>query len=306
MSNPSQWYSKLKRICSFDQNKYEPIICDEIQNLSDQEQAERIAEFFAAPRQEYDALRSCDILVEEIDEQDFPHFSQSKVAEKLKEINTKKSVPDGDIPPKMLKEFSKEIANPLADIINSSIKQGIWPSKWKSELVTPIAKVVPTKLLKNLRSISGLVSFNKIQEKLIADLIISDMKSKMDPSQYGNQQGISTQHYLVNMINKILSDTDTTEVTAVLATFVDWKDAFPNQCPKLGVEAFQKCGVRNSLIPILINYLQDRSITIKWHGKKSQPQATPGGGPQGGHLGNLEYLAQSNQSSDCVKDDSRY
>ena len=128
----------------------------------------------------------------------------------------------------------------------------------------------------------------------------------MDPSQYGNQQGISTQHYLVNMINKILSDTDTPEVTAVLATFVDWKDAFPNQCPKLGIEAFQKCGVRNSLIPILINYLQDRSITIKWHGKKSKSQPTPGGGPQGGYLGNLEYLAQSNQSADCVKDDSRY
>ena len=67
VSNPSQWYSKLKRLCSFDQNKYEPIICDEIQNLPDQEQAEQIAEFFAAPRQEYDALRSCNIIVEEIE-----------------------------------------------------------------------------------------------------------------------------------------------------------------------------------------------------------------------------------------------
>ena len=82
------------------------------------------------------------------------------------------------------------------------------------------------------------------------------MKSKMDPSQCGNQRGISIQHYLINMINKVLSDLDKKEVTAVLATFIDWKDAFPNQCPKLGIEAFQKCGVRNSLIPILKNYLQ--------------------------------------------------
>ena len=67
----------------------------------------------------------------------------------------------------------------------------------------------------------------------------------MDPSQYGNQRGISIQHYLINMINKVLSNLDTKEVTAVLATFIDWKDAFPNQCPKHGIESFQKCGVRN-------------------------------------------------------------
>ena len=68
MSNSSQWYSKLQRICSFEQNKYELIIWDEIQNLPDQEQAEKNAEFFAAPSQEYDALRSYDRKVEEINE----------------------------------------------------------------------------------------------------------------------------------------------------------------------------------------------------------------------------------------------
>ena len=162
---------------------------------SNKEQADKIAEFFAAPRQAYDALRSCDIKVEEINEKDYPQFSHLEVAAKLKEIKTKTAVPDGDIHPKVLKEFATEIAVPLSDIINSSIKEGVWPSIWKNELVTPIAKVVPTNELKNLRSISGLVTFNKIQEKLIPELIISDMKSKMDPSQYGNQRGISIQHY---------------------------------------------------------------------------------------------------------------
>ena len=103
LSNPSQWYSKLKRICSFDQERYEPIVCEEIEDLSDQEQAEKIAVFFAAPRKAYDALLSCDIQVDEIEEKDFPHFSHLEVAEKLKEINTRKAVPNGDIPPKIIK-----------------------------------------------------------------------------------------------------------------------------------------------------------------------------------------------------------
>ena len=122
-------------------------------------------------------------------------------------------------------------AKPLADIINSAIKTGIWPQQWKTELVTPVPKVFPPKLLKNLRSISGLMAFNKIMEKLLSEIIISDMKDKFDPSQYCNQHGLSIQHYLINIINKILKDTDKGP-NAVLATFVDWKDAFPNQCPK--------------------------------------------------------------------------
>ena len=110
------------------------------------------------------------------------------------------------------------------------------------------------------------------------------------------------------MIDKILTDTNSkiTEITAVLATLIDWKDAFPTRCPKLGIEAFIECGVRPSLIPLLINYLQGRTMIVKWHNKTSKEKALPGGGPQGGTLGLLEYLAQSNKSANCVRPDSRF
>ena len=110
------------------------------------------------------------------------------------------------------------------------------------------------------------------------------------------------------MINKILTDahSNSTEVTAVLATLIDWKDAFPNQCPKLGIDAFIQCGVRPSLIPLLISYFQDRTMVVKWHGKISKEKEVPGGGPQGGYFGILEYLSQSNSSANCVDKESRY
>ena len=46
---------------------------------------------------------------------------------KLKAINPKKAVPEGDIPPKILKTFFAQITTPLTDIINSSVSQGVWP-----------------------------------------------------------------------------------------------------------------------------------------------------------------------------------
>ena len=139
-------------------------------------------------------------------------------------------------------------------------------------------------------------------------MLISDMKEKMDVSQYGNEKGMSIQHYLINMIQKILTDAhcNRKEVTAVLATLIDWKDAFPRQDPKLGIDAFIKCGVRSSLIPLLISYFQGRSMVVKWHKKFSKEIYITGGGPQGGYFGILGYKAQSNESANCVEPESRF
>ena len=99
-------------------------------------------------------------------------------------------------------------------------------------------------------------------EKLLSEMMIVDMKPKFDSAQYGNQKGISIQHYLIDMIHRILTVVDensSKEKFAVIANLIDWDNAFPRQCPKLGIESFIRNGVRPSLIPVLINYFQDNN-----------------------------------------------
>ena len=60
---PRQWYSALKRLASFDQQKYEQPIVDDLRDLSDSEQAEKIAKHFAAVQNEYDSLKTEDISI---------------------------------------------------------------------------------------------------------------------------------------------------------------------------------------------------------------------------------------------------
>ena len=154
-----------------------------------------------------------------------------------------------------------------------------------------------------MRNISGLLNFDKVMEKMISEVMISDMKLKTDPSQFGNERGTSIQHYLIKMIHRILTVLDNNsrrETFAVIANLIDWNSAFPRQCPKLGVESFIENGVRPSLIPLLINYFQDRQMSVTWHGCQSAPRKINGGGPQGATLGILEYLSQSNNSADCL------
>ena len=71
-------------------------------------------------------------------------------------------------------------------IINNAISNGIWPDILKTEIVTRIPKVNEPKEIDNLRNISGLISFNKVMEKLICKLVIEDLKGNMDSSQFGN------------------------------------------------------------------------------------------------------------------------
>ena len=307
-SAPGQWYSKLKRICSYSELKSESIQIDQIKHLTPKEQAEALSEFFAKTRQEYNSLNKEDIIIPSFNEEDVPVFTKTQIESELKRVKTNKSVPPKDIPPKIVKMFAQQLSGPLCDIINTSVKSGVWPEIWKRETVTPVAKNLPPKNLKDMRDITTLCTFNKTEEKLISELILSDIEHKLDTSQYANQAGVSLQHYLINMIHKILQDTEnnSTEATAVIATMIDWKQAFPRQDPKLGIEAFIKCGVRPSLIPVLISYLQGRSQVVKWQGETSSPRQVPGGGPQGAYFGILEYLAQSNENANCVEQESRF
>ena len=85
-------------------------------------------------------------------------------------------------------------------------------------------------MIASLRNISGLLTFNKVAEKMIAELMIADIMKNLDISQYANQKGLSLQHYLIKMINKILADTDNSskgEVNAVIATLIRLEGSLP-------------------------------------------------------------------------------
>ena len=310
ISNPSQWYSKLKRMSSHDQAKSEAPEVMSFLGVSDHSQAEQIADQFSEISNLYEPLRSDDIKLEGITNgKPCPLMEPYQVHQKIKKMKSNSATVIGDIPIKVIKLFGYELSFPLSNIYKRGAKYGEYPDVWKMEIVTPAPKVYPPQTPKDLRKISGTLNFSKIYEKFLAEAMISDMKPTSDPSQYGNEKGIGTQHYLIKMLDRILTCLDTNnnkEAYAVIAELIDRNQAFDRQCPKLGIEAFISSGVRKSLLPILINYFQDRKMKVKWHDKLSSVRCMPGGGPQGCHMGQLEYSAQSNDSGSCVDTQDRF
>ena len=189
------------------------------------------------------------------------------------------------------------------------LQEGTYPEIYKHEYVTPAPKVLPTEKIKDLRKISGFLNSAKVLDKLIAQYLISDMSPSRDLSQYGNEKQLSIQHYLIKMMHKILTAVDTNtqnEAYAVILNMIDWSQAFDRQDHSLGIKSFIDNGVRDSLIPILINYFQHRQMKVKWNGKFSSTKQMNGGGAQGGLPGIIEYLSQTNDCADFVKSDEKY
>ena len=210
---------------------------------------------------------------------------------------------------RLISQFSSEICRPLSHLINTCLSEGTYPKIWKKEIVTPVPKVHPPEKVKDLRRISGLMNFAKVTDKILAEYIIEDMEKTRDKAQYGNLKRVSIQHYIIKMLNKVLTSLEgekNSKPFAVILEMIDWKQAFDRQSHQIGIKSFQKNGVRAGLFPILMSFFQNREMVVKWNGLFSKPRPLPGGGPQGDILGILEYLAQTNDNCEFVSLDEKY
>ena len=172
LSNPSKWYSKVKRMTGKSERS-DSISVDELIGLSDSEQAERIAAHYSQISNEYEQVQECDFQ-EHFNPISHGGFRGSpllieprKVHQIIKKMNKKAATVENDIPIKLLSEFSVELAFPLSHIISFCLKEGIYPEIWKIESVTPVPKVFPPEKLEDLRKISGLLNCSKIADKII-------------------------------------------------------------------------------------------------------------------------------------------
>ena len=81
----------------------------------------------------------------------------------------------------------------------------------------------------DLRPIALTSFFSKVMEKFVVMWLLEIIGDKLDVRQYGGMRGNSVQHYLIELMNFILYNQDSTEPTAILACLVDFSKAFNRQ-----------------------------------------------------------------------------
>ena len=222
-----------------------------------------------------------------------------EVYSELQKVNPSKAGgPDG-IKPQLVKEFAYELSIPLTDILNSSFREGIVPSQWKKAIVVPIPKTNPPSIDK-LRPVSLTSIFSKVAEGFITKWILDDIECLIDVRQFGNVPGVSTSHYLLNLIHFLnLGAEKSQNVGTVVLT--DFSKAFDLINHTLLIEKMINIGVRRSIIPWICDFLHNRQQCVKLNDTLSEYVFVNGGVPQGTKLGPLGFQILINDAASDAK-----
>ena len=301
--NPGRAYSVLKRLgaqpgdCT-DSNTFS-LPSHQSDNLTAAESAELIADHFSDISKSFPPL-AVNLLPDRAqtklntDLSQPPEITSEQTWEKIKSTNKPKSGVPADLPRQLIKEFSIELAGPLCKIIRSIVKTAVWPTHWKKEYVTPIGKVPEPETEDDLRPISLTAFFSKVTEQFVVMWLLQYISHLIDFRQYGGIKGNSITHYLVEFITFILSNQENKNSTAILACMIDFSKAFNRQNHNILITKLSDMGVPAWLLRIIMSFLEERIMVVRYKGATSSQKSLPGGGPQGTLLGLLLFIVLIN------------
>ena len=232
-------------------------------NLTARQSSEIIADHFAKISNEYEPIcleKFPPIVKEKLFNPDLAHVPLLSEYEVFKKIcKTKKpnsSVP-GDLPKRIIQEFSVELSAPVTEIYNSILKTFQYPRQWVIEHQIPIPKVHPPISEENLRNIAKTQFLSKCFESFLADWLLPIVTPYIDPCQYG-LRGASISHYLFQLLKFTHDFLDLKEPHAVVVALVDQSQAFNRVSHQMVIEDLHDMHVPSWLLLILISYLSKR------------------------------------------------
>ena len=186
--------------------------------------------------------------------------------------------------------FIPELVKPITKIYNKITNSGEYPRQWIVEYQTPIPKLNPPSTADDLRNIASTSFYSKQYESFIGEWLFPYVEPFLDPGQCGGLKGSSISHYLVKLLHFIHSYLDRKEPHAVLLALVDLEKAFNRVSHRLVIEDLADMKVPGWLLCILVSYLTERSMYLKFDGATSSRKLLPGSSPQGAFLGILLFL----------------
>ena len=218
-------------------------------------------------------------------------FQQVSIDDIIKTTNSLKSNACGidEISAFFIKLSIKSSAKVFAEIVNPSLKSGLFPSRWKKARIKPIPKISDPIYATDFRPISLLPAFSKIIEKIMAKqmkiyLINNNLLDKFQ-SAYREQH--STITALIDITDNIYKSLDNSEITILV--LLDYSKAFDCANHKLILAKLKALGFKDSSLKWIASYLADRSQQVVTDKGESNWINLLNGVPQGSILGPLLF-----------------
>ena len=208
-----------------------------------------------------------------------------QVAQLLSAVDVGKATGPDDVSPRLLKNCSRELADPLTTVFTSCLNEKKWPSIWKKARVVPIHKKNSRSEPSNYRPISLLSVVGKVLEQIVATAICQHLSENhlLSDRQFGFRPGRSTADILL-LLSKDWQDA-LDEGLDTLVVALDIAGAFDRVWHAGLVEKLRAKGVQGDLIVLLQDYLEGRTLQVVVNGQSSEPSPVEASVPQGSVLG---------------------
>ena len=302
-TDPSTWMKRMNKLGMASFENEESGWHFQTEEKSDAALTEEMANYFADISKDFSPV-DCSLLHLVPPGADFVSEAHCLPTEEeiytvLQSYKKTSSVPN-DFPTSFLREFLPFLAKPAQLIFSQSIIAGIYPSRWKTEYVTPHPKVSPPVSYGDLRNLSLTEFLSKSFERFIlkgtnnVKGLLHYISKYFDPAQYA-LPGASCNHALISSIDFILKSTDNpNKPTAVINLLADWSKAFNKVNHNIIMRILMAMQVPQWILRLILSYLQNRKMILRFRNCKSEPKAMPGGCPQGTLIGNILYILYIN------------
>ena len=195
----------------------------------------------------------------------------------------------------LLKKLANEIANPLTQIVNSSIAQGVFPELMKCALVVPLYKAKSREEVTNYRPISLLMTLSKIIEKVVYKRVYNYLHTtgQLYESQYGFRNNHSCEHAIGELLGNIVKNQQLGKDT--VSIMLDLSKAFDTLQHSVIFQKLEKYGIRGPILMWFKSYLTNRTLRVRCIDQNgdshvSEKHKVLYGTPQGSCMGPLIFL----------------